>query len=462
MENFFTIFAGGSMAAEQLTSRSEGNKPAQVAGVNPPDQAAARLPDRDESRLAPSQIPGSLSDLSVARQLENAQAEISLLHTLTQYMHVSRSPREIAELSLARINTVLRADGHAIWLDDDRDGRVFLIQGTIPFDEIGMARLIARFDGHDWPRPLVRNHVAGTLLGADFPGLHNLVLVPIADRLRRFGWIFSCNRKDGAQFEPDHNSLLSSVASILGTHQRNLEMFRQRDDLLLSFVRSLVSTLDAKDPNTRGHSDRVALIARRLGVYLGLPAEDLRDIYLAGLLHDIGKIGVDDQILRKIGALTPAEFEQVKRHPVIGYNILSGLKNLQPVLPGVRHHHEAFSGRGYPDGLKGEAIPMMARIIAVADSYDAMGSDRPYRRGLSLQRLEQILREGAGIQWDPKVVDAYFAVGDDIRTICCASAQPGVNHFAGVLGKLTAPDQAANPLETLANVDAALLAIDAL
>jgi hypothetical protein len=450
------------MAAKRATSSKRGDVPSRASGESLDDRLAGIAPER--AALPPAVPPGrgEATDQTAARRLENAQAEISLLHTLTQYMHVSRAPREIAELSLARINTVVRAEGHAIWLDDDRDGRIFLIQGTIPFDEIGMARLIARFDGHDWPRPLVRNHVAGTLLGADFPGLHDLVLIPIADRLRRFGWIFSCNQRDGERFEPDQTSLLSSVASILGTHQRNLELFRQRDDLLLSFVRSLVSTLDAKDPNTRGHSDRVALIARRLAVHLGLPDEDLRDIYLAGLLHDIGKIGVDDQILRKVGPLTPDEFEQVKRHPVIGYNILSGLKNLHAVLPGVRHHHEAFSGRGYPDGLRGEAIPLMARILAVADSYDAMGSDRPYRRGLSLNRLEEILREGAGIQWDPKVVDAYFAVGDDIRTICCGSTERGANSFLGGLVHPAATDLASNPLERIASMDAALRAIDAL
>jgi HD-GYP domain-containing protein (c-di-GMP phosphodiesterase class II) len=208
------------------------------------------------------------------------------------------------------------------------------------------------------------------------------------------------------------------VASILATHQRNLELYRQHEDLLLGFVRSLVSSLDAKDAYTRGHSERVALIARRLGAELGLPPDDLRDIYLSGLLHDIGKIGVDDQILRKAGQLTREEFEQVKRHPVIGYNILCGLKNLQSVLPGVRHHHEAFAGTGYPDGLRGEQIPLMARIISVADSYDAMISDRPYRRGLRREKLEAILRDGAGQQWDPTVIAAYFAIREDIVRLC--------------------------------------------
>src|SRR5262249_50385234 len=149
--------------------------------------------------------------------------------------------------------------------------------------------------------PLVRNHVPGTLLGADFPGLRNMALVAIADGNLRFGWICSCNFSEGQSFGSVQTGLLSSVASILGTHQHNLELYRQHEDLLLGFVRSLVSTLDAKDTYTRGHSERVALIARRLGAHLGLPRDDLRDIYLSGLLHDIGKVGVDDQILRKSG-----------------------------------------------------------------------------------------------------------------------------------------------------------------
>jgi hypothetical protein len=362
----------------------------------------------------------SVDNSRIAEQLESTYEEINLLHTLTQNLHISHSPRDVAELSLSRISAVIQAEGHAVWLDDNRDGRLFLIQGSLPFDEIGMARLIARFDGHDWPRPLVRNHVSGTLLGADFPGLHCISLVPIADRSRRYGWLCSCNMKDGCVFGTVQTSLLSSVASILGTHQRNLELFREHEDLLLSFVRSLVSSLDAKDAYTRGHSERVALISRRLGIQLGLPHEDLRDIYLAGLLHDIGKIGVDDQILRKTGPLTREEFEAVKKHPVIGYNILAGLKNLQAVLPGVRHHHEAYSGRGYPDALKGESIPLMARIIAVADSYDAMSSDRPYRKGLTGARLEEILKDGAGVQWDPNVVAAYFQIREQVRNICAS------------------------------------------
>ena len=351
-------------------------------------------------------------------QLEYTYEEISLLHTLTQNLQISRGTSELAEMSIERMHGLVKAEGHAIWLDEPNGRSNFYVAGHVPFDELGLAQLVARFDNHDWTRPLVRNRIRGSLLGADFPGLNNLVVVSIAEGTHRSGWLCSCNLSDEREFGTVEARLLGSIASILGTHSRNIDLYQQHDELMLSFVRSLVSSLDAKDPYTRGHSERVALIGRRIGEEMGLPEEDLHDIYLAGLLHDIGKIGVDDNILRKPTQLTDDEFKQIQKHPIIGYNIVSGVKNLQRVIPGVRHHHEAYSGKGYPDALKGDAIPLMARILAVADSYDAMGSDRPYRKGMPLETLETILRRGAGEQWDANVIDAYFRCREDIQRMC--------------------------------------------
>jgi HD-GYP domain-containing protein (c-di-GMP phosphodiesterase class II) len=148
-----------------------------------------------------------------------------------------------------------------------------------------------------------------------------------------------------------------------------------------------------------------------------LPEPDVEDIHQAGLLHDIGKIGVHDAVLQKEGNLTDAEFEHVKEHPVIGYRILKGMKRMKNVLPGVRHHHEDFAGTEYPDRLAGSEIPLMARILAVSDSYDAMRSDRPYRQGLPVERIEDIFRCGADQQWDPVIIEAYFRAREDIREI---------------------------------------------
>jgi len=351
-------------------------------------------------------------------RMELAREEVELLHALTQNMHLSRSPGDLIGLTLSRLTTAVPAEMHLVWLDLSEGDPLFRRAGEPLLDEHGLARLVSRFDDLTLAKPLVKNDIAESLLGADFPGIFNFCLVPILEGTRRYGWLVSANLTREARFTTIHSTLLASVGTLLATHNRNVDLYGEYDDLLLSFVRSLVSSLDAKDPYTRGHSERVALIAQRIGREMKLPDDDLRDIYLSGLLHDIGKIGVNDEIIRKPGSLTAEEFEQIKKHPIIGYNILAGLKNLKRVLPGVRNHHEAFNGTGYPDGLAGESIPMMARIMAVADSYDAMGSDRPYRKGMPLEKLEAILRGGAGNQWDPRVVAAYFACRENVAEIC--------------------------------------------
>jgi len=157
---------------------------------------------------------------------------------------------------------------------------------------------------------------------------------------------------------------------------------------------------------------------------LGCDKEELNTIYLSGLLHDIGKIGIDDNVLRKPGPLTPEEFEHIKTHPDLGCRILDGVKQLDQVLPVVRHHHEAWNGAGYPVGLKEEECPFLARIVAVADSMDAMSSDRPYRKGMSDEKLDSILRDGAGKQWDPRIVEAAFQVREELRRIGQAERDP--------------------------------------
>jgi len=351
-------------------------------------------------------------------QIQATYEEISLLHTLTQKLQISRSPAELAEMCLDRLHGMIQSEGNVIWIQQKHGSPTSLIEGDIPFDELGMAQLVARFEGHNWSWPFVKNSIQGSLLGADYPGLRSLVIVPVSEGPYLFGWILSCNPLDGREFGTVEGNLLSSIATILGTHLRNIDLYAEHGELMLSFVRSLVSTLDAKDPYTRGHSERVALIGRRLGEKLGLPEEDLEDIYLSGLLHDVGKIGVDDRILRKPGTLTRDEFMEIQKHPMIGFQILSELKNLQKILPGVRSHHETYNGKGYPDGLSGNKIPLMARILAVADSYDAMGSDRPYRNGISRNQIEAIFRRGAGEQWDERVIEAYFSIGDDVSQIC--------------------------------------------
>ena len=172
-----------------------------------------------------------------------------------------------------------------------------------------------------------------------------------------------------------------------------------------------------KIPTPAGHSERVVRIAVRLAEELAMPPQKRSDLYLAGLLHDVGKIGIDDHVLKKCGPLTPDEYRMIQTHVEIGVTILKDLKKLSHILPGVRHHHESLDGSGYPDHLSGEQIPLEARIIAVADSFDAMSSDRRYRKRLTPMQIDDIFHKGRGQQWDCGIVDALFACRGDLEAI---------------------------------------------
>jgi HD-GYP domain-containing protein (c-di-GMP phosphodiesterase class II) len=363
----------------------------------------------------------------IAGQLDGAYEELSLLHDVSRNLRVSLDPVELAQTCVHRLHLAINAEGCGILLVP-RDSPVrFVSDGRLPCDEVDLQRLLQGANTHIGRRPLVRNHLEESPRGAEVPHLRNYVAAAILQGETTVGWIIACNSIDRSEFGTVEANLLNSVALILSTHLHNILLFHEQEDLLIAFVRSLVSTLDAKDSYTRGHSERVALVARRLAQQLGLTPREQEDIHLAALLHDIGKIGVEDAILGKPGRLTEAEFRKLQLHPVIGHDILLGLKNLHHILPGVRNHHESFDGTGYPDRLKAEDIPMMARILAVADAFDAMGSDRPYRGGMPLEQIERILLEGSGSQWDARVIRAYFAAREDIRRIwetCRESAEP--------------------------------------
>jgi putative nucleotidyltransferase with HDIG domain len=186
-----------------------------------------------------------------------------------------------------------------------------------------------------------------------------------------------------------------------------------RENLTLAyveFVQSLASALDARDPYTAGHSRRVSEMSSATARALGLSAELAERVRVGALLHDIGKIGVPDEVLRKPGRLSPEEFTLVQEHPTIGRRILEGVNGFHPYLAAVELHHENWDGTGYPQGQAGIETPMDARIIHVADAYDAMTTDRPYRRGMSHEEAIARLCDGAGTQFDPEVVRRFAEV----------------------------------------------------
>jgi putative nucleotidyltransferase with HDIG domain len=191
------------------------------------------------------------------------------------------------------------------------------------------------------------------------------------------------------------------------------EINRDLDEANIGLLHTLGAVIDAYDVYTYGHSTQVALYARALGEYLGRPKKELDLLIKAGLIHDVGKIGITDTIISKQGPLTDEEYNIVKRHTLIGADIVGQMKGLHELVPLVKHHHERWDGKGYPHGLKGEAIPLGARILALADSLDTMFSDRPYRQTLSFDQVVQEVRRCSGTQFDPQLVKAFLALADE-------------------------------------------------
>jgi putative nucleotidyltransferase with HDIG domain len=194
---------------------------------------------------------------------------------------------------------------------------------------------------------------------------------------------------------------------------RTKQLADKNQELRIGYVqtiRALAEAVDAKDSYTRGHSERVGVYASKLGRELGLPREVIERIYISGLLHDVGKIGIPDRIITKPDRLTTEEYEEIKRHPEIGARILQPVAFLADVVPCVRHHHEWYDGSsgGYPSRLVGDQIPLPSRIILVSDTLEAMTSDRPYRKGMGLERVLEELRRFSGTQFDPQCVEAML------------------------------------------------------
>lgn len=195
----------------------------------------------------------------------------------------------------------------------------------------------------------------------------------------------------------------------LATLQRRLDATRQeKENTYLGTVKALLAALDAKDHYTAGHSVRVADFAIQIGRILGLTDDRLKLLEESALFHDIGKIGIPEQILNKPGRLNPQEFEEIKKHPTIGAQIIGAVDQMTEHSLILRHHHERYDGSGYPDGLAGDSIPLESRILAVADTFDAITSERPYHRALPDTRARAVLRECRGTQLDPQVVDAFL------------------------------------------------------
>ncbi len=370
-------------------------------------------------------------DLLICQAQEDLEELACLRRTLE---HLSRAEisldvHELARIVLSDLREQLHAEA-VVLVSAGRDrtswlvGRPVVSVGHHGLDDRACMRLVEQFCDIAARQPVVRNDCQTRPEMQGFDGVHSFILAPMQRSQAVIAWVLAINRlhapsgvTNPGQFEasphefgPNEVSLLRSTVAILAMHATNIDLFRDKEQMFLDIVRALVSAVEAKDQYTSGHSERVGLYARNLGAALGFNAKGCQRLYLAGLLHDVGKIGVQDQLLTTPQTLADQEFADVQKHAEKGWEILYGLEALDDILLGVLHHHERWDGRGYPDGLQGDMIPLDARILAVTDAYDAMTSDRPYRQALPQEQAEEILRRGAGVQWDPAIVEAFLRI----------------------------------------------------
>ncbi|NJD68859.1 MAG: response regulator [candidate division NC10 bacterium] len=247
-------------------------------------------------------------------------------------------------------------------------------------------------------------------IAAGLPAERASTVVPLTVKGQQVGGMALASRHDSGQFSAADSEMLDILAQQASMALENVSLYTAVESSVFDGMRALVVTLEAKDPYTEGHSLRLAKVAVAICRQLGLGSHVENLVRYAGALHDIGKVGIPDAILRKPGRLTPEEYEQMKAHPVLSWKILLPFSFLQEEAVIVRHHHEWMNGGGYPDGLSGSAIPLASRILAVTDAYDAMTTTRPYRAPRAHEQAIDELRRCAGVQFDREVVEALASL----------------------------------------------------
>jgi HD-GYP domain-containing protein (c-di-GMP phosphodiesterase class II) len=236
----------------------------------------------------------------------------------------------------------------------------------------------------------------------------SIIAVPLFIKNKIVGVAEVLNKKGNRRFTPDDQDLFMSLGSQIAVAIENASLYQALDKLFMSSITSIVEAIDAKDPYTKGHSVRVVEYSMRIGERIKLDKDPLKILEVSAILHDVGKIGIPDDILRKPGRLTDEEYAYIKKHPGFGAEIITPIAQMKDLMPNILHHHERFDGQGYPDGLRGKSIPLCARIIAIADSFDAMTSGRLYRSKFTDDQAYQELIDHRGTQFDPKLVDIFI------------------------------------------------------
>ncbi len=342
------------------------------------------------------------------------------LYQVTEAIAASLSLEEVVETLHASAAEQLRADFVATWLEDGHGGYYERKQSHSPslpegahFGELDVSEIANRLRRGE--HVLEQGSRVPLLFSTQpEPACSTLAAAGLKVRGRVAGWIVVASHSPSRRFDEGQRKLLSIVASRAAAAIENARLFADLQATFQQTIQGLARTIDKMDRYTAGHSERVALYAVALAKWLGLDDAMVEIVRHSALMHDIGKIGCVMN-LNKPGKLTADEYEIFKRHPIHGKEILDPIQFLKPVIPGVHSHHERWDGRGYPLGLVGQDIPLVARIISVADTYDAMTSDRAYRRSLPHEVTVNEIMRCSGSQFDPEIAGVFVERIDELR-----------------------------------------------
>ena len=361
----------------------------------------------DLSRIAQDQL--SIDGFNV--QLSQSYEEVKFIYRMATFLTSYNEPCQVVQMMCEELREVLGYGWVTLVFGNGPSllsslHELTVHSGQLPCDLSTFRRESLAIDPMKTGRVLSpgKNALA-TIAGSE------LLVERVMHNDSHVGLLIAGNRQGS---DPDVSSyelqLVEATASFLGLFHQNTFRFSQQRKEFLGMLHAFSTAVDAKDPYTHGHSQRVGLLAAQLAAKLGFDNETVEAFRIAGLLHDVGKIGVPEAVLRKTSKLTDEEFDLIKQHPEIGYQILKDLPSLSSQLPGVLHHHERWDGRGYPGKLRGEEIPMIARVLAFADTFDAMSSNRSYRNAMPRSRVLEEIRTSSGTQFDPLLVESFVSI----------------------------------------------------
>jgi putative nucleotidyltransferase with HDIG domain len=350
--------------------------------------------------------------------LEKKIGKLKELTNVAAYINSALDHSEIRRRTIEATTNVLNVEAASLLLLDEDTGELYFDVATgEKGEEIKKVRL-ARGKGfagwvaehkkpliiHDAPSDPRFFKTADKVSGFT---TRDLICTPVELKGETIGVLQGINKKD-EQFDDSDLELINSLSHYVAVAIENSRLYTELKETFYCTAEVLAEAIELRDPYTGGHTKRVKDYSEMIGRSLGFSTEQMEQLRLAAILHDIGKIGISDSILHKQAKLDDNEFEKMNKHSLYGAELLNSIKQLEKVIPGIRGHHEKFDGSGHPDGLKAEEIPVIAGIISVADTFDAMTTDRPYRKGLSKETAFNELERCAGTQFDPEVVKAFL------------------------------------------------------